>query len=120
MDPLDSELKAPKTLRDHIAKALVVLATRKRPVSFYLMFAILVVVLLGSQVVYIKEDPKKLAFFLALNFVFFLVVVYRAIVDFFEITRNHFQENEKLFRTTLGDEEFTAKLGTRVSENRDR
>ncbi len=118
MFPEERKHKEPRTLRQHFADTLAK-RNRSRPVSFYLVFAILAVVLLGSQVVYIKDDPKRFAFFLSLNFIFFLVVVYRALIDFMEILRGHFKERNDLYRATLGDEEFTAKLGRSVAENLD-
>jgi hypothetical protein len=118
MPPTNDEperAKAPKTLRDHFGAAL---RRRRRPtVSLLLMGAIVVVVFFGVQFVYIRDDPKRLAFFLALNFIFFFVVMYRAIVECIEIVREHFKENEQIFRSTLGDEEFTADLGRRVAES---
>lgn len=93
-------------------------ANKRRTASFYLLFAMLAVVLLGLQIIYVWDNPRQFALFLSLNFVFFFVVMFRAIVDFFEILRNHFREREKVFRSTLGEEEFVARLGRRVSESR--
>jgi hypothetical protein len=95
-------------------------AHKRRPVSFYLMFAILVVLLLGGQVVYVREDPRRFALFLVLNFVAFFAILMRALLDFIEIARNHFRASEDLYRETLGESEFTHELGRRVAENRDR
>ena len=118
MYPEGRQNKEQRTLRQHFAASLAK-RNRNRPASFYLIFAILAVVLLGSQVVYIKDDPKRFAFFLSLNFVFFLVVVYRALIDSVEILRGHFKERNDLYRATLGDEEFTTKLGRSVAKNSD-
>lgn len=108
-------IKAPKTLGDHFRSAF---RRRRRPtVSLLLMGAIVIVVLFGVQVVYIRDDPKHMAFFLSLNFIFFIVVLYRAIMECLEIARDHFREKEQLFRSTLGDEEFIADLGRRVAES---
>ena len=87
--------------------------------SFYLLLAMGVVVLLGGQIVYVKDDPKRFALFLALNFTFFLVVLFRAVLDFFEIMRGHFREQKELYRSTLGEPEFTKRLGERVAERED-
>lgn len=92
-------------------------ANKRRPASVYLLFAILLVVLLGVQIVYVWDNPKQFALFLSLNFLFFFVVMFRAIVDFFEILRSHFREQENLFRNTLGEKEFVARLGKRVSDS---
>ena len=113
----DKEIRESPTLGSHFRRAFRDM-NRRRPISVYLMIAIFAVVLLGSQVVYIWEDPKRLALFLSLNFLFFFVVAYRAIVDFFEIIRGHFREGESVFRDTLGDEEFVKKLGQKVRSKR--
>lgn len=94
-------------------------SSRHRPASFYLLFAIIAVLILGSQIVYVKDDPKRFALFLSLNFIFFFVVASRAIVDFFEILRRHFRERDVAFRSTLGEEEFVRELGQSVTKNQD-
>ena len=115
MNDESDRAKAPKSLRDYFG---TVLRKRRRPtVSLLLMGAIAIVVLFGVQFVYIRDDSKHLAFFLSLNFIFFFVVMYRAVVECIEIVREHFKENEQVFRSTLGDEEFIADLGRRVAEN---
>lgn len=116
-DPFSTPDYTP-TLREHFVRAIRE-SNRKRPMSFYLLFAILVVVLLGSQFVHVTEDPKRFALFLSLNFVFFFVVACRAIVDFFEILRGHFRESKELYTSTLGDDEFVKTLGEAVERGRE-
>jgi hypothetical protein len=89
-----------------------------RPFSFYLLLAILVFTLLGSRVGSLREDPRRYAFFLSLSFIFFLVVLWRALVDAVEIARKHFREQHRLYRSTLGDSEFIRELGRRVGDER--
>ena len=90
-------------------------ASRARlPVSFYLLIAMVVVLVLGAQMVLVREDPKRFAFYLALMFIFFFVVLFRALVDVVEIARKHFRERENLFHDTLGDADFVSELGKRV------
>ena len=117
MVSMDHEPRAPKSLGEHFGRAIREL-NRRRPFSVYLMLAMFVVILLGSQIYYIREDPKRFALFLSLNFAFFLVVTYRAIVDFFDILRSHFREREAVYRETLGDAEFVEELGRSVAKNR--
>lgn len=113
------DIKSVKTLGMHVRKGLKE-ANRARPFSFYLLLAIIVALLLGLQIVHVKESPRQFAFLLSLLFIFFFAVMVRAIVDFGEITKRHVSEREKLYRTTLGDDEFVSELGRRVSENRDK
>lgn len=93
-------------------------ANKARPMSFYLLLAIPVVLLLGTKIVEVRESPKQFAFFLALLFVFLFAVLLGAIADFIGIARRHFWEDHKLFGSTLGDAEFASKLGERVSQER--
>lgn len=113
----DNDLRAPTMLGEHFRRAFREMNAR-RPFSVYLLFAMLIVIVLGSQIVYVRDNPREFAFFLTLNFIFFFVVAYRAIVDFFEIARNHFREKEAVFRDTLGEPEFVQELGRSVSESR--
>ena len=93
-------------------------ANAARPVSFYLLLAIPVALLLGAHILDMRERPKEFAFYLALFFVFFFVIMHRAIMDFIDISRKHFVEQEKVFRSTLGDADFATRLGERVEERR--
>ena len=118
MTPLPDQPQRVRSFREFVIPALRE-AHARRPVSFYLMFAILIVVLLGAQVIYVKDDPRRFAFFLSLNFLFFFVVLFRAIIDFFDIIRGHFRENEAVFRDTLGEDGFVNELGRRVREEKE-
>jgi hypothetical protein len=107
-----------KTLKRYFGLALR-RANASRPMSFYLLLAIVVVMTLGTQLVYFREDPKQFALYLSLMLLFFFVVAFRAVLDFFDIVRRHLHEQRDVYRNTLGDEDFAAELGRRVSEGRD-
>ena len=83
------------------------------------MSAILAVMVLGLRMVSVRDDPKQFALYLTLMLVFFFGVIARAIVDCIEIWRRGFAERERLFKDTLGDDEFVAKLSERVEQGRD-
>ncbi|MFA6240137.1 MAG: hypothetical protein WC655_04365 [Candidatus Hydrogenedentales bacterium] len=117
MEPDFSKIPPPKSLWMHICKVVGEM-NRTRPASAYLLIAMVIVLLLGYQIVDFREDPRRFALFLIMMFVFFFAVMLRAIIDFFEIARNHIREREKLFKTTIGEKEFIGELGRRVSENR--
>ncbi len=106
-----------KTLGEHFMDAWRRLRGR-RPVSFYLLFAMLLAVLLGVQIVYVREDPWRFALFLTLNFVFFMAVIIAALLDGIAIMRRSFRERERLFRNTLGEEQFTQQLREHIREHR--
>jgi hypothetical protein len=63
-------------------------------------------------------SPKRFVFYLSALFVFFLVVLHRALVDFMEIARNHFHESERVYKTTLGDREFVDQLRAGIEKSR--
>ena len=93
-------------------------ANAARPVSFYLLLAIPVALVLGVHILDMRERPKEFAIYLGIFFLFFFVIMHRAIVDFIDISRKHFMEQERVFRSTLGDTEFATRLGERVEERR--
>jgi len=94
-------------------------ANAQRPTSFYLLLAIPVVLVLGARLGALRDSPKQFAFYLGLFFIFLFAILLGAFVDLIEIVRRHFTEHEQIFRSTLGDEEFAAQLGERVSEERE-
>ena len=106
-----------RTLWQHFCRGWEKVCAR-RPFSFYLLFAILIVALLGIQVVKVRENPKQFALFLTLMFIFCFAVVVRAILDVIDIIRRHFTEHESVFGTTLGEKEFVSELGRRVAESK--
>ena len=111
--------QSPKTLSEHFAASW---RRNKvyRPVSAWLLLAIFVSTLLGGQLIYVLEDPKRFALFLTLYFAFFFMVLYRALLDCFDIARENLRARQQLFRTTLGDADFTAELGQRLAQHRNR
>jgi len=111
--------KVPMTLGMHLRKAFVE-AHRRRPVSFYLLLAIIVALLLGLQIVHVRDNPRQFAFLLSLLFIFFFAVMVRAIVDFGDIFRRHVSEHEQVYKATLGEEQFASELGRRVSEKHEK
>jgi hypothetical protein len=95
-------------------------ANANRPVSFYLLLAIPVALILGAQVLRSSETPTRFAFYLGLLFLFLLAILVCAVADFFDIARRHLLDSRKVFRTTLGESEFLSRLGERIDAERDR
>ena len=88
-------------------------------VGLWLMLATIVVLLLGAGA--LGDDPslKRILIVSTLLLIFFAVVIIRAFYDCVEIFTHHFREQEKVFRTTLGDTEFARELGERVQAERE-
>lgn len=111
------EHESHKTLATHLKDGL-----RRRnaakPFSFYLLVALLIIVVLSVQLPMNLNNPKRLLFFLILDFIFLFAVLVGAIVDFFDIAKKHFSEREKLFEETLGRQEFVSELRNNIENKR--
>lgn len=116
MDEHEPSGRAPDTLGGHFLRGLRNWRPR-RPVSLFLLVAMLVMLVLGVQFVYVRDDPKRFAFFLSLYFIFFFVVIARALVDFIEVMREHVRERERLFRETFVKDGFAQELGAHVTQH---
>jgi len=114
----EPEFKPVNSLGTHVAKVWWDIQ-KSRPKSFYLLLAIIVVLLLGLQLATLRDNPKQFAIVLSLMFIFFGAVMVFAVLEFGEIVRKHLKDRRELFRTTLGEPEFIAELGRKVSEKRD-
>ncbi|MBI5095580.1 MAG: hypothetical protein HZB26_24495 [Candidatus Hydrogenedentes bacterium] len=111
-----SDSVPPATLREHFAAAWR-RANRRRPISFYLLLAMIAALLMGAPMIWAKNDPKKFALCLSLSFLFFFVIIYRAIIDFLELVRRFFAEREQVYKNTLGAQDFAERLGQRVNDH---
>ncbi|HOE65397.1 MAG TPA: hypothetical protein PLO62_02630 [Candidatus Hydrogenedentes bacterium] len=93
---------------------------KARAVSIGLMLAMIIVLLLGFPLFRDQGNPRHFALALATFFVFFFVVIARALSEVFDILREHVRERGRLYRTTLGDAAFARNLGRRVMERQDK
>lgn len=112
------EPKEVKTLGMHVRKAWRTIS-EARPTSFYLLLAIVIVLLLGLQIAEYRENPKHSVFVLVCLFVFFFAVMVFAVLEAGQIVRRHLRERRELWQTTLGEEEFLSELSKRVRQHRD-
>ena len=117
MDQPDDGIRPVKSLRERVRHIMGRSAPKNRPMSFYLLPAMVVMLLLGGQIVYVRDDPKQFAIFLSLYFLFFFVLIFRAILDAFDIARDHFRKSERLFTETFAADGFAEKLGTSVTRS---
>ena len=116
--PPDVPESAARPFRYYVARAAQNLAGW-RPASFYLLLAMLIVTVLGLGIVRVRDNPHQFALYLILLFVFFFVVMARAIMDCMEIWRRSFSERERLYKDTLGDDEFVGRLARSVEHRHD-
>lgn len=75
---------------------------RSRRMGLFLMAAMFLVCLLGVQVVQAWGDPRRVALYLTVYFVFFAVVILRALLECIDILRERLSAQQQLFRMTLG------------------
>ena len=94
-------------------------AFARRPASFYMLLAIPVVMLLAVPLFEYREDPRRFAFLLAMQFIFLGIVLVRALLDLIEIGVRRYKEERDNFKNTLGEEAFYEELGRRVKGDGD-
>jgi hypothetical protein len=97
---------------------LVATCSRSRRIGLFLMAAMFVVSLLGVQVVQAWDNPRRVALYLAIYFIFFAAVIFRALLECMDIMRERVTAQQQLFRGTLGDGAFNQLLGRRVSQHK--
>lgn len=119
MDEPPEESEGPRTLSRHVAAAWARI-NATRPVSFYLLLAVFVMLPLGTVMIDAREDPRKFALYVVLHLIFLFVVMVRAVYDLAEIGRDHLKERERLMQSTLGEAGFIKELGRRVADRRNR
>lgn len=109
MDDHHQHPKPVRTLRQQLWGGIVS-AHRRRPISFYLLLSIPVVLVLALNLFQSLQDPKRFAFGLSILFIFLGVVLIRAILDIGSLVRTHLAERRKTFKETIGDDAFLEEL----------
>lgn len=103
------------SLGDHIRAARRRIR-RSRPLSFYLLVAMVIFVLgSGLAAPSVRDNPRIFFAFLAANFVFLFVVMAFAIRDSGRIVRGYLRDHKTIHPTTLGEREFTQQLAQRIT-----
>ena len=115
-DPIQS--RRPRSLGEHLIEGLRRNQFRRKT-TILLLAACIPVLLLGTQLAALREDPLRFAIALSLMFLFFFAVMIRAVLDVNDAVRGYFRERDEPFRQTLGDEGFVSELQARLRENAD-
>ena len=89
---------------------------RRLPISFYLAIAMIAALVLGVSGFDDLQNPKRLAFTMALFVLFFGAVVYRAFIEALDMARKYRKENDTLMHTVFTRDNFSSSLGERVAE----
>ena len=107
------EIKYTRTFRQYFIEGFIA-AHKRRPLSFYLLLLIPVVLLLGIHIEGYRESPWRFATMLALIFIFFWLIIVQAFNDLFLMYRKHRAERRAVYLDTIGDREFAETLGDHV------
>lgn len=93
----------PKSSRSLSEVFLTVLERRRKwiPTSFYLLFAIPVVLILGVRMGKLQDDPRQFFLILSLMFLFFGILFHRAIMDVFDLLRRNLLGTQDLYKDTF-------------------
>ncbi len=110
------EARRPRSLWEYFGKGFIK-AHKRRPLSFYLLLLIPVVLLLGVHIAEYRDAPTRFATLLTLMLVFFWLITACALSDLFGLYRKHLRERCAVYRDTIGDPEFAQRLGDRVRDN---
>lgn len=107
--------------RKHLSQWTVLLLAlrelpRRLPLSFYLILAIILILVLGVKGFSELHDPKRLAFMMVIFLVFFAAVMYRALIDAVDITRKHYREEGSLMNEVFDRDDFAQDLRQRVND----
>ena len=89
---------------------------RRLPVSFYLILAIIVMLVLGVPGFSDLEDPRKLAFSMVVFLVFFGAIVYRALMDAIDIARKHYRDDTTLISDVFERDGFAQHMHEKLAD----
>ena len=116
MQDFEKDIKRPRTLREYILYGLIE-AHKRRPLSFYLLLLIPMVLLLGVHIADYQGTPQRFITILVLLLVFFGLITVRAFNDLFALYRKHRQERRTAYLDTIGNRDFVETLGKQVRGN---
>lgn len=91
----------------------------RRSFSFYMLLTMPLVLMLALPLLMKQHRAAYFATILTLLFVFFGVVLLRAVMDIFEISRKQLSEDRRNFQNTLGEDGFMHALGNRRHQDRE-
>ena len=113
-----NEPRPVRTLREHLWHG-VATAHGRRPLSFYLLLTIPIVLLLALHLFQTSDDPRRLALGLSLLFLFLGVLLIRALLDILGLVRRLIAEHHRTYKETLGDEAFLEALRTSRGDSKE-
>ena len=116
--PDPTPTQRPRTLGEHLVDGLRRNRFRRKT-TILLLAACIPVLLLGTQLATLRDDPTRFAIVLSLMFLFFFAVMVRALLDVNDAVRGYFRERDEPFRQTLGDDRFVAELRARIEPGND-
>ena len=113
MTESENNIKQARTLWEYLVKGFVE-SHKRRPLSFYLLLLIPIVLLLGVHIADYRDSPRRFAGVLTLMLVFFWLVIARALNDLFTLYREHRTHKRSVYMDTIGNPDFAQHLGNQV------
>ena len=113
------EIKRSPSLWERL-KAGFIEAHRRRPLSFYLLLLIPLVLALGAHIFRTPLSAKHFTLMFSLLLAFLWLISAWAVSDFFALWRRHRAEQRAAYLETIGDPDFAARLGSRVRSRLDK
>ena len=111
------EIKRARTVWEYLRQGFIA-AHKRRPLSFYLLLLIPVVLLLGSHITDYQNSPLRFITMFTLMVVFFGLIIIRALNDLFSLYRKHRAEKRAAYLETIGNRDFVETLGKQVRHNK--
>lgn len=112
----ETKITYARTFWDYLRQGFIE-AHKRRPLSFYLLLLVPLVLLLGVHIADYRNSPLRFATMLGLIFVFFWLITIRAFNDLFGLIRKHLVEKRNLYLETIGEKAFVESLGEKVRYN---
>jgi hypothetical protein len=119
VNDINTESNYSPTLWERL-KAGFIAAHKRRPLSFYLLLIVPVVLFLGAHIFHYRTSPQHFTLMVTLMLVFFWLISVWALNDFFALYRKHRAEKRALYLETIGDPDFAEQLGRQVRSRQNR
>ena len=113
----ETDIKRARTLWEYLRQGFIE-AHKRRPMSFYLLLLIPIVLLLGVHIAEYRGSPRRFAALLSLLLVFFWIITKRAFNDLFALYRKHRSDKRAAYLDTIGNRDFVESLGKGAHRNK--
>lgn len=117
MTDSEKDIKRARSMGEYLWQGFID-AHHRRPLSFYLLLLIPVVLLLGAHLVEYQGSLFRFTTIFILMLLFFWILIVRAFNDLFGLYRKHRFEKRAVYLDTIGNRDFVESLGKQVHQNK--